>query len=366
MRLAGPGLTLSNIPWHGQHRTRPCKKRKSGSISWLPNYNNPSNNQYASGWNGVSYDGRGDMTEDTFGNTFTWSAYGGMASVNGSSITYDALGRMVANSGGTQQFVYSPAGGQPLAAMNGQTPNDIYVPLPGGAFAMYNSTGLFQYNHPDWRGSAVLLSTPTQTQGNTPYYAPFGEGYAQPGWVQFTSAGNPWTLVDGSQNDGSTLDDFMYRRYSATQGRWISPDPAGLAAVDPTSPQSWNRYAYAMNNPLSYVDPTGLDCVRDNGDGTTTTYTDDQDSCDGDNGFYFDGTVDPSSAIVDDKTGNVWASVNGGALTCSGDSSCPQTESITVNGGYAPQVNYLGPIFGGVQQGPVIPSLTRGPAPPSR
>lgn len=50
----------------------------------------------------------------------------------------------------------------------------------------------------------------------------------------------------------------MFRKQSATQGRWISPDPAGLAAVDPTNPQSWNRYAYVMNNPLSFVDPLGL------------------------------------------------------------------------------------------------------------
>jgi hypothetical protein len=40
--------------------------------------------------------------------------------------------------------------------------------------------------------------------------------------------------------------------------RWLVPDPAGLAAVDPTNPQTWNRYAYVGNNPLRNVDPLGL------------------------------------------------------------------------------------------------------------
>jgi RHS repeat-associated protein len=54
------------------------------------------------------------------------------------------------------------------------------------------------------------------------------------------------------------LGDALYREYSIPQGRWISPDPAGLAAVDPSNPQSWNRYAYVLNNPLANVDPDGL------------------------------------------------------------------------------------------------------------
>jgi len=41
-------------------------------------------------------------------------------------------------------------------------------------------------------------------------------------------------------------------------GRWLSPDPAGLGAVDPGNPQTWNRYAYVGGNPFSFTDPTGL------------------------------------------------------------------------------------------------------------
>ena len=32
------------------------------------------------------------------------------------------------------------------------------------------------------------------------------------------------------------------RKYQSRVGRWMTPDPAGLAAVDLTNPQSWNRY----------------------------------------------------------------------------------------------------------------------------
>ena len=48
------------------------------------------------------------------------------------------------------------------------------------------------------------------------------------------------------------------REYSPSQGRWWTPDPAGLAAVDPSNPQSWNRYAYVNGSPLNSTDPLGL------------------------------------------------------------------------------------------------------------
>ncbi|HZQ23195.1 MAG TPA: RHS repeat-associated core domain-containing protein, partial [Terriglobales bacterium] len=74
-------------------------------------------------------------------------------------------------------------------------------------------------------------------------------------------------------NDGSSLgyaemwydnEDALntadYRNYQSVAGRWLTPDPAGLAAVDPTNPQTWNRYAYVTSDPVSLVDPLGLSC----------------------------------------------------------------------------------------------------------
>jgi RHS repeat-associated protein len=67
--------------------------------------------------------------------------------------------------------------------------------------------------------------------------------------------------VPNSESQSGTLDDFTYRRYAPVQGRWIAPDPSGIAAVNPSDPQSWNRYAYVGNRPLSNVDPLGLDLI---------------------------------------------------------------------------------------------------------
>lgn len=58
------------------------------------------------------------------------------------------------------------------------------------------------------------------------------------------------------ENTATDLYDAQFREYGI-QGRWPSPDPAGIAAVNPSNPQSWNRYAYVLNNPLKLTDPSG-------------------------------------------------------------------------------------------------------------
>ncbi len=66
------------------------------------------------------------------------------------------------------------------------------------------------------------------------------------------------------------------RYYSSTQGRFTSVDPEN-AGGDITNPQSWNGYAYGSNNPLKYVDPTGLSSVcRQNGNIVSCEYAIDQ------------------------------------------------------------------------------------------
>jgi hypothetical protein len=45
--------------------------------------------------------------------------------------------------------------------------------------------------------------------------------------------------------------------YKPMHGRFTAPDPL-MASGRPANPQTWNRYIYVGNNPLYWVDPTGL------------------------------------------------------------------------------------------------------------
>jgi RHS repeat-associated protein len=51
--------------------------------------------------------------------------------------------------------------------------------------------------------------------------------------------------------------DYMHARYyEGRLGRFLSVDPTWESA-DLGRPQSWNRYAYVLNNPVGYTDPDG-------------------------------------------------------------------------------------------------------------
>ena len=57
--------------------------------------------------------------------------------------------------------------------------------------------------------------------------------------------------------DGNGTDDAMFRRYNRMNSRFDQPDPYE-GSYDFTNPQSFNRYAYTQNDPVSFVDPSGL------------------------------------------------------------------------------------------------------------
>ena len=191
---------------------------------------------------------------------------------NGTCTTYDALGRIVEKNvaGVYTQFLYGPTG--KLGLMNGQTLVNAYLPLPGGE--IYNiAPGYGRFWHRDWLGTIRLSSM--RSNRSVDYdraFAPFGEVYKNFG----STANNNFT--GDTQDTIAGTYDTPNRELNPSQGRWMSPDPAGLSAVSLSNPPSWNRYAYTVNDPLRYVDPLGLrtlvwkDCVTSTwGDGDDHT-----------------------------------------------------------------------------------------------
>jgi len=108
-------------------------------------------------------------------------------------------------------------------------------------------------------------------------YLPFGEELnaqgLRPNVQGYTNSDGARQKFTQKERDIETgLDYFLARYYSSTQGRFTSPDefkggpvelfeevPAGNPTfyADLTDPQSLNKYQYAYNNPLRYVDPDG-------------------------------------------------------------------------------------------------------------
>jgi RHS repeat-associated protein len=76
--------------------------------------------------------------------------------------------------------------------------------------------------------------------------------------VEYTVTANDREKYATYTRDSVTGLDYAMNRYYASQwGRFLSPDPY-MAGARPASPQSWNRYAYAENDPINGGDPAGL------------------------------------------------------------------------------------------------------------
>jgi RHS repeat-associated protein len=241
---------------------------KTGSAQFLPTYTgasgagSPTNQYYqiTGGAAGTSnyYDTNGNLKNDvTHG--YTWDADGNNLSTDGTAVTviYDALDRMIEQTRGSShtQIVYGPYG-MKLALMNGQALINAFIKLPGSARAVYSSTGLAYYRHADHLGSSRLATTPTRTKYYDVASAPYGEDYNGSGTQDLAFTDQNQDTVKGGWS--TNLYDFAFREYRTAHGRWTSPDPGGISTVDPSNPQSWNRYAYVLNNPLAMVDPLGL------------------------------------------------------------------------------------------------------------
>ncbi len=125
--------------------------------------------------------------------------------------------------------------------------------------AVYAGTAVydpvFYYYHPDHLGSSQLMTDRDGDVVQQYGYSPFGrEDYKN----------NTLAFSVSDRYTGQTLDEetglYYYgaRYYDPELARFIQAD---TTIPDPEFSQAYNRYAYCLNNPLKFTDPTGQEPI---------------------------------------------------------------------------------------------------------
>jgi RHS repeat-associated protein len=199
---------------------------------------------------GFAYDSAGNLTSDgSCTPCWTYDDAGQLTSGNGATYLYDALGRrqQKTDAGGTMHdFVFD--GSVPYTEFT----STGFTRQTGGFYTYANSSTYFPRT--DHLGTPRVTTDYTGSVQRTETNLAFGDGFSETAspFIDFTG------FADGFWDSENNADHFGAREYAKTQGRWLTPDPAGLAAVNPRNPQTWNRYAYVTNNPTTDTDPSGL------------------------------------------------------------------------------------------------------------
>jgi RHS repeat-associated protein len=229
---------------------------------------NPANNQITT--SGFTYDGAGNMTNDTV-HSYTYDAEGNITAVDGGSTAqyvYDAFNRRVhvQTSSGTTEYTYDYAGRRISSWLSpNNTGNEGRIYWDGQQFGYRSSDGTTYFDHQDTLGTERMRTDFGAGPGASFVSLPWGDGYTATTYLSGGSQDN--NHFAGLERDAeSGTEHAQFRNCASVQGRWFAPD-SYLGSYDMTNPQSMNRYAYVLNNPLSLVDPSGLDYGFDCGDG---------------------------------------------------------------------------------------------------
>jgi RHS repeat-associated protein len=129
------------------------------------------------------------------------------------------------------------------------TPSREYIYGGGTLLAKIDSSGT-KYYHQDHLSNRLVTSSTGTTLEQMGHF-PFGDP-----WYNAT---NDKLYFTSYERDAESGNDYAMARYYVWRvGRFLTPDPAGLAAFDPANPQTSNQYEYVLNDPIDLEDPLGL------------------------------------------------------------------------------------------------------------
>ena len=164
--------------------------------------------------------------------------------------TYNVLGQRVSKSaGGTTTLYLYDFEGNLLAETSGAgTITTEYLYRGRNRLAMVDSsTGAVSFFHTDQFGTPQLMTNEANTQIWQANHKPFGEADVN---AASTVVNN--FRFQGQYYDAETGYHYNYHRYyDPKTGRYLTPDPIGLAG--------WiNPYVYSAGDPVNFSDPFGL------------------------------------------------------------------------------------------------------------
>jgi RHS repeat-associated protein len=122
----------------------------------------------------------------------------------------------------------------------------------GAAPVEYYQAGYAHFQHQNWMGTERARTTYTSAVESLFQSLPFGDNMTNTGT---DSDAYHFGMLD--HDYATDTEHAMLRQYNSAQGHWMRPDPY-MGSYNFSNPQSFNRYAYVLNNPLSNIDPSGL------------------------------------------------------------------------------------------------------------
>ena len=201
---------------------------------------------------GYTFDNAGNTKIDANGKTFTYDAENKQTKVVNGSLNvgdyfYDGDGKRV------KKIEYDQYGVEKETT--------IFIYDASGRMVAEYSTNVasatdakVSYLTNDHLGSPRITTDAGGAVTSRRDFMPFGEEVTRASYGLDTVRQK---FTSYERDDETQLDYAQARMHNYNLGRFQSPDPL-LSSGRIRNPQTWNRYAYVLNNPLKFIDPTGL------------------------------------------------------------------------------------------------------------